>query len=229
MKARLYALPCGLSPRVRGNRSERGCVCCVRRSIPASAGEPRFSPTSTKTGRVYPRECGGTALAMLILTSFDGLSPRVRGNPSLPRQPTPPARSIPASAGEPIWKSSGVSASGVYPRECGGTGLTQNDRNELSGLSPRVRGNLLFAPAKRVIMRSIPASAGEPDEYTPSNHPLQVYPRECGGTTMTAMTGVVLAGLSPRVRGNRVADADNPLRDGSIPASAGEPLPLSLK
>ena len=50
-----------------------------------------------------------------------------------------------------------------------------------------------------------------------------VYPRVCGGTAEGEVAGVVLAGLSPRVRGNRhhLADDRHPFR--SIPACAGEP------
>ena len=71
----------GLSPRVRGNRlldrrSEIGMG-----SIPASAGEPLVYTLFNGQGRVYPRECGGTANAVQTLEDNGGLSPRVRGNP----------------------------------------------------------------------------------------------------------------------------------------------------
>ena len=50
----------GLSPRVRGNLSDRGRVRKERRSIPACAGE-RFIPcTAARVIKVYPRACGGT-------------------------------------------------------------------------------------------------------------------------------------------------------------------------
>ena len=72
----------GLSPRVRGNRGERGCVGGEKRSIPACAGEP--------DRRVWP------------LWYAKGLSPRVRGNRATPRRRTGALRSIPACAGEPM-------------------------------------------------------------------------------------------------------------------------------
>ena len=50
----------GLSPRVRGNR--RGTPSTYRwtGSIPACAGEPRWTPSQGTASRVYPRVCGGT-------------------------------------------------------------------------------------------------------------------------------------------------------------------------
>ena len=45
----------------------------------------------------------------------------------------------------------------------------------------------------------------------------------CGGTTTPAFDGAILAGLSPRVRGNPAPLAPLAARRGSIPACAGEP------
>ena len=50
----------GLSPRVRGNRWRQGRIAGHDGSIPACAGEPRFSPRIRGHGEVYPRVCGGT-------------------------------------------------------------------------------------------------------------------------------------------------------------------------
>ena len=70
---------------------------------------------------------------------------------------------------------------------------------------------------------SIPASAGEPGGASTTSTTSRVYPRECGGTFDTALNAAIAAGLSPRVRGNRRAEARSELQPGSIPASAGEP------
>ena len=50
-----------------------------------------------------------------------------------------------------------------------------------------------------------------------------VYPRVCGGTLARLCNVQRTAGLSPRVRGNRLPDAVGGGVDGSIPACAGEP------
>ena len=50
---------------------------------------------------VYPRVCGGTVCLALRCASWQGLSPRVRGNPGAGPLPVHDGRSIPACAGEP--------------------------------------------------------------------------------------------------------------------------------
>ena len=54
---------------------------------------------------------------------------------------------------------------------------------------------------------------------------LSVYPRVCGGTITLARLRASVAGLSPRVRGNRNRPVIRHPSGGSIPACAGEPLP----
>ena len=71
----------GLSPRVRGNQDLAGGAVDAERSIPARAGEPASTGTSTPTSRVYPRACGGTDDFAPRTGTLTGLSPRVRGNP----------------------------------------------------------------------------------------------------------------------------------------------------
>ena len=50
-----------------------------------------------------------------------------------------------------------------------------------------------------------------------------VYPRVCGGTMPQDLLGVVIDGLSPRVRGNQRSNSVPCTVTGSIPACAGEP------
>ena len=70
-------------------------------SIPAHAGEP----TGRRAGRwptwVYPRACGGTDTQEVALPCVQGLSPRMRGNPSFLNLTRSRLGSIPAHAGEP--------------------------------------------------------------------------------------------------------------------------------
>ena len=51
-----------------------------------------------------------------------------------------------------------------------------------------------------------------------------VYPRVCGGTPYSASNSMARAGLSPRVRGNRVTVGSGVGVGRSIPACAGEPV-----
>ena len=172
----------GLSPRVRGNRSPGAPRRARGRSIPASAGEPGPRRRSGGRGWVYPRECGGTAARASISRTMRGLSPRVRGNRGGDVAAAAEAGSIPASAGEPPAGCGSRPSSAVYPRECGGTRLGRPLQIPDPGLSPRVRGNRSRRSPARGLIRSIPASAGEPNFCPPTAGAFRVYPRECGGT-----------------------------------------------
>ena len=108
------------------------------------AGEPEGSPFAIHEIAVYPCECRGTDDIIKINMPRTGLSPRVRGNQRHPPRLTHQVRSIPASAGEPGPYPLRRRSNRVYPRECGGTGSFGEHNCPCSGLSPRVRGNLLL-------------------------------------------------------------------------------------
>ena len=152
----------GLSPRVRGNPA---CKCAARfciRSIPACAGEPVPMYLVSPLGPVYPRVCGGTEYNDLPTAAAHGLSPRVRGNLGCAVVKSTSRRSIPACAGEPPQSRSARGMRRVYPRVCGGTQNGSLSTPLGTGLSPRVRGNLLRTAPCSVLVGSIPACAGEP-------------------------------------------------------------------
>ena len=218
----------GLSPRVRGNRCQQTWPNLPSGSIPASAGEPAPMLPAGSWSRVYPRECGGTISVRLADGPAYGLSPRVRGNHRRRDGAAGGVGSIPASAGEPWTLSLGGGVSGVYPRECGGTILTEFGNLRNSGLSPRVRGNPRPGSPNARGAGSIPASAGEPLRDGGAAPAWQVYPRECGGTTRPPKPALITGGLSPRVRGNQRQQRNPGQIRGSIPASAGEPRPRRL-
>ena len=216
--------PCvGLSPRVRGNLF---IVYVDERhygSIPACAGEPVGVSASPLATRVYPRVCGGTLGSTRYGTVLQGLSPRVRGNPTVATCSQSPIGSIPACAGEPPPFTRLAFGSTVYPRVCGGT-LSKHIWSDLIvGLSPRVRGNLTGCSGPQVAEGSIPACAGEPTAKRSCLERWRVYPRVCGGTTSTSVAAPPSEGLSPRVRGNPSHEDVAVCGEGSIPACAGEP------
>ena len=70
----------------------------------------------------------------------------------------------------------------VYPRVCGGTSDSRLTSSQVSGLSPRVRGNPALGGGGIRRVWSIPACAGEPS-VRPGMAPRPgVYPPVCGGT-----------------------------------------------
>ncbi len=213
----------GLSPRVRGNRMDRGGYNVIKRSIPAGAGEPPPTPSTGMRMSVYPRGCGGTAMPRFSISFRNGLSPRVRGNRSDAPRSSNTSGSIPAGAGEPGPLRPWGGPPAVYPRGCGGTYSIGDLDTQLYGLSPRVRGNP--APGAGMVGHrgSIPAGAGEPGPRDSASAPTTVYPRGCGGTTAPGPCRTPHAGLSPRVRGNPPRPAGAVVGTRSIPAGAGEP------
>ena len=107
---------------------------------------------------------------------------------------------------------------------CGGTGSRRVGRPGDTGLSPRVRGNLLLIASNGRCHGSIPACAGEPTTSYRLKSSARVYPRVCGGTPVAQMSREAYEGLSPRVRGNQKIALRSAGLTGSIPACAGEPF-----
>ena len=175
-------------------------------------------------GKVYPRACGGTQTTCWITNYGTGLSPRLRGNRERAARRYHFQGSIPAPAGEPALFDDVVVPEEVYPRACGGT-YSVSVRPALdSGLSPRLRGNLLRQRQARPGQRSIPAPAGEPTPSASGPPWTAVYPRACGGTRGTSAYNDGADGLSPRLRGNHFPVDRYVCAHGSIPAPAGEPV-----
>ena len=197
------ALPLGLSPRGRGNRSasETGCRYCG--SIPAWAGEPLRSYRRAMPRAVYPRVGGGTPRGRGNHNRRSGLSPRGRGNLGGRNILAGSRRSIPAWAGEPPHAKAAARFEGVYPRVGGGTRMKASLPFTNPGLSPRGRGNQPNWTTSSPVTRSIPAWAGEPPRGKAPIPTRRVYPRVGGGTLGMWTETDVRQGLSPRGRGNR--------------------------
>ena len=147
----------------------------------------------------------------------------MRGNLGRSRRAFGGIRSIPAYAGEPLTALPRTMGTAVYPRVCGGTTSTDNQRLVANGLSPRMRGNQPLCRPRQTASGSIPAYAGEPRRTALPWWPPPVYPRVCGGTRPTRSPGKASAGLSPRMRGNPDASKSRCSATRSIPAYAGEP------
>ena len=152
-----------------------------------------------------------------------GLSPPTRGNLHRVREHLSPLRSIPAHAGEPGTGRRIPLFQRVYPRPRGGTSLRQPPAPRWQGLSPPTRGNQAEDKGAKLLIRSIPAHAGEPALPAGCRLCKLVYPRPRGGTCHRSPVAGRRRGLSPPTRGNRVVEeGTSPLRR-SIPAHAGEP------
>ena len=215
----------GLSPRVRGNRVRATLARCCCGPIPACAGEPMGHSVASTIRWAYPRVCGGTPRKRAGGGFDQGLSPRVRGNPTPVPGALPCPGPIPACAGEPSASASPNASARAYPRVCGGTVSRRPRPRPSAGLSPRVRGNRAAHAVDGVGDGPIPACAGEPWWRRLGGRRSRAYPRVCGGTVVRSAPASHRSGLSPRVRGNRFRPALKPELAGPIPACAGEPVP----
>ena len=130
-------------------------------SIPACAGEAASTARPPPPGRVYPRVCGGSSVAIVLPLSLFGLSPRVRGKPAAAEVEAVEAGSIPACAGEARRLTRRPMPTAVYPRVCGGSDLNPQRVQAIQGLSPRVRGKPARSSGHYCRAGSIPACAGE--------------------------------------------------------------------
>ena len=169
--------------------------------------------------------CGGTGHGERCPYPVQGLSPRVRGNRTRLQGRAQSQGSIPACAGEPSAYRRMRREKTVYPRVCGGTSSHCIERCHHQRVYPRVCGGTRqWLHSFTMMLRSIPACAGEPTSFGRLQLLIGVYPRVCGGTSLASSNTSSNWGLSPRVRGNRQRGMESRFRSGSIPACAGEPL-----
>ena len=238
---RVYPRPCGgnvlevcslvlisgLSPPVRGKPASSPPPAGRLGSIPARAGETPMCTLPMALAEVYPRPCGGN------------LPP--------PQAPALEPGSIPARAGETVACRKTPPRTRVYPRPCGGNQTGRAIGMRVGGLSPPVRGKHGPGSSPMWILGSIPARAGETTTKAGGDHLPKVYPRPCGGNAIIAAGQVgqgvyprpcggndenlerrmEQAGLSPPVRGKLSNQRRDFLHRGSIPARAGETLPVA--
>ena len=165
---------------------------------------------------------GGNHICIRILTLTSGLSPRGRGKQIESWDTDERERSIPAWAGETYRCEYRSLSQRVYPRVGGGNIKTALGASAIEGLSPRGRGKPGRATATICRCRSIPAWAGETETLGYLLYPIRVYPRVGGGNVIIAPIAVGIAGLSPRGRGKPAAAPHLYVKEGSIPAWAGE-------
>ena len=192
----VYPRACGGTHRISA-----GVPVAAGGSIPAHAGEPQASMTSSTPWRVYPRACGEPRLSTSSRLGF---------------------RVYPRACGEPTATGVMWANSRVYPRACGGTSTVPSWRAPSWGLSPRMRGNRDYGLVGTFPSGSIPAHAGEPNVRQGLSRSQGVYPRACGGTRVRSIAG---AGRSiPALAGNRIGFDSRERISRSIPAHAGEPV-----
>ena len=157
----------------------------------------------------------------LLLT---GSSPRVRGTEPRPRRVQRTQRFIPACAGNSSNCLSPGARATVHPRVCGEQYAALGDLLNTIGSSPRVRGTVLKNQFSELLLRFIPACAGNSLPAILPYSVVSVHPRVCGEQTVRLAQPADFSGSSPRVRGTARAFDNSYFIRRFIPACAGNSL-----
>ena len=139
------------------------------------------------------------------------------------------ARFIPASAGNTLKNRFEASSHSVHPRVCGEHMVAGVLTLDTTGSSPRLRGTPSWYDSDILLLRFIPASAGN---TTQRDHQVQgkpVHPRVCGEHWTMPTSPAPSRGSSPRLRGTHPDHPDHLCKVRFIPASAGNTRPNSLR
>jgi len=75
------------------------------------------------------------------------------------------------------------------------------------GSSPRLRGTLNDNPGWFLLIRFIPASAGNTSTTIGGGSSSSVHPRVCGEHTSSTVPKIISAGSSPRLRGTQLVNS----------------------
>ena len=171
--------------------------------------------------------CGAATAIPILSRQTTGLSPRVRGSPTLRPLAAIASGSIPTCAGQPASACLRPAGVAVYPHVCGAAMASDMISSFASGLSPRVRGSRYAIDAARTLDRSIPTCAGQPAIDRRLNAYHRVYPHVCGAAHWDVARHQPDSGLSPRVRGSLGERRFRIAESRSIPTCAGQPDRIS--
>ena len=176
---------------------------CIRRFIPASAGNTPNNPNMPSAAPVHPRVCGEHRSGSGGHNVSGGSSPRLRGTQPLVFLRQPERRFIPASAGNTSFRSCAGSVRSVHPRVCGEHITCPRPIDLTAGSSPRLRGTQKGLLVDVASVRFIPASAGNTEWCCSPVMLRTVHPRVCGEHGRLFSRMGYRPGSSPRLRGTR--------------------------
>ena len=158
------------------------------RIIPAHAGQTRVRTGRKSRDPDHPRTCGANVRYDNELNQVSGSSPHMRGKRRWVSERSWCLRIIPAHAGQTTGPSNRPGARTDHPRTCGANLLGSLKVRHEGGSSPHMRGKQMRCCPGHVVLRIIPAHAGQTiDDFrryaTSADHP-----RTCGANALTCGT-----------------------------------------
>ena len=153
--------------------------------------------------------------------SSGGSSPRLRGTPGLLVAHPQADRFIPAPAGNTHQSGFQRVDLAVHPRACGEHFTTDAMSADSDGSSPRLRGTPLAVDLVTLLIRFIPAPAGNTSVADRPTASPPVHPRACGEHARCNTRSCAPRGSSPRLRGTQRDAARMRVKERFIPAPAG--------
>ena len=172
----------------------------------------------------HPRVCGEKRNALVIIRSFRGSPPRMRGKETDGWKGLGEARITPAYAGKRRpWLSSRWPWRD-HPRVCGekfGLSLRLSVRR---GSPPRMRGKVAHVPAFVLCVGITPAYAGKSAAGLSIAGSIWDHPRVCGEKDLLLDFAKDKIGSPPRMRGKETKKVGIRADGGITPAYAGKSL-----
>ncbi len=158
------------------------------------------------------------------MVSQIGSSPRLRGTLLRARKSCELMRFIPAPAGNTCSAPEIRTWQPVHPRACGEHDVRKPDPRVFAGSSPRLRGTQWECIARHLMLRFIPAPAGNTAIARSVMCLSSVHPRACGEHCVATGFRVTIGGSSPRLRGTRGRCRYQGRLRRFIPAPAGNTI-----
>ena len=181
---------CGSSPRVRGTVLGVSGKDPSGRFIPACAGNRVEFYAIQDCMPVHPRVCGEQIVGAHGMMPCPGSSPRVRGTVFQRRFAIVDGRFIPACAGNRRDTGAALHDLAVHPRVCGEQPPPRLWSRMNRGSSPRVRGTVFVFLSLSLVLRFIPACAGNSGSTVDSVPTVPVHPRVCGEQRLKVLESI---------------------------------------
>ena len=177
------------------------CPRRTQRFIPAGAGNRTACAACCMRPAVHPRWRGEQTAVLFWCVVVIGSSPLARGTAAVAVGQIVEGRFIPAGAGNRSMRVLPLLAAPVHPRWRGEQNLAGANLRDANGSSPLARGTGMTMPPARLLVRFIPAGAGNSKIFAIDRIDTSVHPRWRGEQLRGSSVRRRNLGSSPLARG----------------------------